>query len=462
VRPTVQIAFDLSLAGGGDFFTLDDPVKGQLDNSPFGLAEEISDVSDDVRSVSFRRGRSSETQNIDAAGATIVLDNRQRKYDPLAGPAVSPFAPSVLPRRALFVELLGQRVFTGQIEDWDLLYSTDGDSVSVAKTADAFALLTQQDYTASVAFASGPTGAAILEAASVAGWPLGRLDLDVGTSLVGENEVQAGENVLSYLQLISETENGLLFIGKEGALEFRDRTSSLLRTDILFTDDGTGVPFTDIEIEFGTEFLFPRVEVEYLDGSVLAEDPAAIEIYGPATLSVKTLLETEQEAEDFALFLVERYRQPTVRIKSLAVKMNAITRQQQINLIGLDLGDIVFVNFTPNGIGDPIFRELAIESIDHTITPGDHTVRFNLFEPFLRRFDGSAFGSSSTAGFVLGEKGKTGIILGTSSTAGFVSGEKGKTGVIVGSSSTAGFVVGVAIIFFVLDTSQLDGPDILE
>jgi hypothetical protein len=70
--PTVLIAFDLSLAGGGDFFTLDDPIKGELDNALFGLAEDVSNVTSDVRSVSFRRGRSSETQNIDISSLNLL------------------------------------------------------------------------------------------------------------------------------------------------------------------------------------------------------------------------------------------------------------------------------------------------------------------------------------------------------------------------------------------------------
>jgi hypothetical protein len=460
VKPVVKIAFDLSLAGGGDFFTLDDPVKGQLDFSPFGLAEEITDVTSDVRSVSFRRGRSSETQAIDAGNANIVLDNRMRLYDPLVSGSISPYAPSIIPRKALFVELLGQRVFSGQIEDWDLQYSTDGDSVSIAKTADPFTLLTQQVY-ASGAGASGLTGTAIYESASAAGWPIGRLDLDVGTASVGANTIAQDTNVLSYLQLISDSETGLLFIGKDGALTFRDRTSSLIRTSTLFADDGTGIPFTNIEIEYGTEFLFTRVEVEWTGGVVTAEDVSASENYGLTTYRQKTLLGTLEDAEDFALFLVERYRNPTVRIKGLQVQVNTLTAAQQEAIVDLDLGKIVFVRFTPNGIGEPIFRELAVDGIEHVITPGNHSVKFNLFEPFLRRFEGSVLGTSGTAGTVVGAEGNTGTIIGSSGTAGTVTGSEGNTGFITGSSGTAGTVTGIKTVLFLLDFSELDGPDLL-
>lgn len=460
MKPTVKIAFDLTVAGGGNFFTLDDPIKGQLDFSPFGLAEDITDVTDDVRSVSFRRGRSSETQAVDAGNANIVLDNRLRLYDPLVSASISPYAPSIIPRKALFVELLGQRVFSGQIEDWDLQYSTDGDSVSIAKTSDPFTLLTQQVY-ASGAGASGLTGSVIYDSASAAGWPVGRLDLDVGTAIIGPNTIDEDQNVLSYLQLVADSETGLLFIGKDGALTFRDRTSSLIRTTTLFADDGTGIPFENIEIEYGTEFLYTRIEVEWTGGLVTAEDPAAQENYGVTTYRQKTLLGTQQDAEDFALFLVERYRNPTVRIRGLQIQLNALTAAQQQAIVNLDLGQIVFVRFTPNGIGEPIFRELALDGIEHSITPGNHVVKFNLFEPFLRRFSGSVLGTSSTAGTVTGAEGNTGTITGSSSIAGALSGVKGAEGFTTGSSGTAGTVTGIKTVLFLLDFSELDGPDLL-
>lgn len=460
MKPTVQIAFDLALGGVGDFFTLDDPVKGELDDAPFGLAgDTFVDVSDDVRSVSFRRGRSSETTNIDAGLANVVLDNRTRLYDPLVGPEISPFAPSIIPRKALIVELFGRRVFSGQIEDWDLQYTRDGDSVSIAKTADPFALLAQQVYSASIAAASGRSGTVIANAASAAGWPMGRTNLDTGTIDIGENEIQVDTNVLTYLQLLAQSEAGLLYIDRRGSLAFRDRTSALLRTDILFADDGTGIPFSEIEIEFGTEFLFTRIEVDWIGGQVVDEDAAAALDFGVTTLRVRTLLATQQEAEEFADFLVERYRQPSVRIKGLEVEMRAITPQQQERIVGMDIGDVVFVRFTPNQIGEPIFQEVQIESIEHVIEPGEHFARFKMFEPLLRRFEGSVFGSSSTDGFVLGVKGKSGAAFGSSGTDGSVIGTKGAEGSAFGSSGTAGTVDGIKLSTFVLDTSLLDGDD---
>lgn len=378
MRPTVTIAFDLSLAGGGDFFTLDDPVKGELDDAPFGLAGDIlTDVSDDVRSVTVRRGRASETTKIDTGTANVVLDNTARLYDPTAAASVSLYGPSILPRKSINIDINGEYLFRGQVEDWDLQYSRGGDSVTTAKAADGFALIGQQLFTASAVGATGLTGSVIYDSASVAGWPLGRIVVDDGNATIGAHTIDADTNVLTYLQEIAGSEPGLLFIDRAGSLRFRDRTASQAPTGVTFTDDGTGIPFQSIEIDYGTELLYTRVEVEYTGGKVTAENTASTLDYGLTTLQVKTLLGTLSEAEDLAEFLVQRYGQPVLRILGLSVEMDGLTSAQQALLLGLELGDGVEISFTPNGIGDPIERTVVVDAIQHTIAPTRHEVRFD-------------------------------------------------------------------------------------
>lgn len=378
MRPTVTIAFDLSLAGGGDFFTLNDPVKGQLDNAPFGLAGDIlTDVSDDVRSVTVRRGRASETTKIDTGTANVVLDNTTRLYDPTAAASVSLYGPSILPRKAINIDINGEYLFRGQVEDWDLQYSRGGDSITTAKAADGFALLGQRVYSASFAGATGLAGSVIYNSASIAGWPLGRITVDDGNATIGAHTVDIDTNVLTYLQEVAGSEPGLLFIDKAGSLRFRDRTASQDPTGVTFTDDGTGIPFQNIEIDYGTELLYTRVEVEWTGGKIAAENTASTEDYGLTSLSIKTLLGSQNEAEDLATFLVQRYGQPVLRILGLSVEMNALTPAQQALVLGLELGDGVEITFTPNGIGDPIERNVVIDAIQHTINPQRHDVRFD-------------------------------------------------------------------------------------
>lgn len=377
MRPTVTIAFDLSLAGGGDFFTLDDPIKGELDDAPFGLGGDVlTDVSDDVRGVTIRRGRSSETTNVDAGTANVILDNRLRQYDPTAAASVSLLGPSIIPRKAIQISVNGENLFRGQVEDWDLQYAIGGDSVTIAKCADGFTLLGQQQF-ASGAGATGLAGSVIYNTASAAGWPLGRLTVDEGNVTIGAHTIPNNQNVLTYLQQIAGSEPGLLFIGRDGTLTFRERQSSQGMTDVEFTDDGTGIGFQNIEIDYGTELLYTRVEVEYTGGTVTAENTASVEDYGLSILTLKTLIGTQGDAENLATFLASRYGQPVLRIVGLQTEMDALSSTDQQKILALELGDQAKIRFTPNGIGDPIERTVVIDAIEHRMAPGGHIVSFN-------------------------------------------------------------------------------------
>lgn len=456
MQPTVLIAFDQLQGGQGNFFTLDDPVKGVLDTAPFGLAGDLIDVTDDVRAVTFRRGRSSETQVVDAGSATVELDNRLRWYDPLAPASVSPYAPSILPRKGIFLEIAGERLFSGQIEDWDLLYSPSGDSVTLAKASDGLTLLNQEVF-ASGAGATGLSGSVLYQAAASASWPLTRLSLDEGTASVGAHTIANDTNVLSYMQKISTAEQGLLFIDKDGNLAFRDRISPRRVMGTMFADDGTGIPFSNIEITYGTEFLFTEVTVESPSGKVTALSASAnIADYGLTSYSIDTFLPDLASASVIAEYLAGRYGQPTLRITGVEVDMNSIPATQRAAILNLDLSHGVEVVFTPNKIGDPIRRELAVDSIEHNITPGSHRVRLGFYEPYLVSASGFVVGSESTAGSVTGFVGYFGTISGSVGTQGYVEGAEGNVGTITGSSGTAGTVVGVKATFFTLDVSLLD------
>jgi hypothetical protein len=58
--------------------------------------------------------------------------------------------------------------------------------------------------------------------------------------------------------------------------------------------------------------------------------------------------------------------------------VDGLTGTQLGTVLALDLGDQVTVEFTPNNIGDPIVQDVVIESIEHTIVPGRHTMSLSL------------------------------------------------------------------------------------
>lgn len=383
----VEIAFDLAAAGQGNFLTLDDPVKGELDNSAYPLAGDIlQDVTEYVRSVSVRRGRSNELDKFQAGLCDVDLDNRTRLFDPTAGTAISPYGVSLKPRKQVLVSMDGAPQFSGQVEDWDLSYTVAGDSVTRAKSVDGFALLGQQAINPHVATAqtTGQRIAAVLDRSEI-GWPATRRDIDTGLAdLVGEavggTVNPAPVNALQYLQNVEADEPGALFMAKNGFLTFRQRTDLQQVTSVAFADDGTGIPFTTIGVAYGTEQLRNSVSIARLNaGTAIAVDATSQTDYGVIAYErSNSLLDSDAAAQGLADWLVNLYGQPQLRITEVGFVLQQLTDAQVDDLLSLELGDAVQVKYTPNGVGDPIDRYVAIDSISHDVTPGLHTMTFGL------------------------------------------------------------------------------------
>jgi hypothetical protein len=246
-----QIAFDLSLTTGVNFFTLDDPDKGVLDNTEYVLGgDALVDVTEYLRSVQVERGRSRTLEKFTAGQCNIELDNRSRIFDPTYGPG--PYFGQILPRKQLVIDDDGEELFSGFVEDWNYSYPAGGfDAVAEVSASDGFSILAQQTMTAGtqVAQLSGPRVTAVLDAA---GWSSVKRDIGPGQSTLDADVVESTTNVLAYLQLVETSEFGALFIGRQGALTFRDRAElQAFTTGVTFGP--TGIPYKDIGVVWGTE-----------------------------------------------------------------------------------------------------------------------------------------------------------------------------------------------------------------
>jgi hypothetical protein len=403
-QTSVLIGFDLAAAGAGDFFTLDEPQKGELSGdlivSEFPLAGDIlEDVSEHVKSVSIRRGRSRQLEKFDAGAATIDLRNDQRLFDPSAGTAITPYGVSMRPRKELVIRSNGLPVFMGVVEDWDLDYSLNGDHIASVKASDQFSILANQvlpPFTVTQQ-SSGDRIEAVLDRPSVA-WPVSRRFISPGKATLGTAVIEPDTNVLDYLQRVELSEPGALFVSSAGIMTFRDRADFQTEARIRFSDDDTGLDFREIQISYGIEEMKNRVTVELAGGggSATSVNSVSVTEFGGIDFTLSdSLLSSLSQAENLAKFLVNTYGDPQVRVDSITVHLGspgdsiivnqpgtiftqALTPAQVNRVLRLELGDLVEVFFTPSGIGERIERLVIIDSIEHEINPDEHIVRFNL------------------------------------------------------------------------------------
>jgi hypothetical protein len=399
----VQIAFDQSATTPVNFFTLDDDVRGVLDNNVYVLGGDVLvDVTNDVRSFQIRRGRSRQLERFTAGNANVALNNfgaSARKYDPLN--TAGPYYGSLVPRKQIVIDVGGTAIYTGQVADWNYSYSLSGESIAEPSAVDALGYVAQQNLAGGTAM-SQKSGARVGAILDEIGWPSVTRNIADGDSTLDANYVQPGSNALQVLSQVGDvSEPGAVFVGAAGDFVFKSRSQLQSYTsNVVF--GGTAVaaiPFVEIEPVYGSEELFNEIAVTYTAGTVVAgtavaSDTTSQAAYGVINKQYDTFLASAVDASEYASFQVGQHAQPVYRINALSIILEALDATQQGKVLSLDLGSVVLVNFTPNNVGTAISQYSTIEQIEHRATPEEHRITFTL--------------SKTTASFILDD-----LIFGT-------------------------------------------------
>ena len=368
-------------------FTLD---TSQLDGDDVldGTVEGI-DISPFVRSLSISRGRSDQFGAFRAGTLTLVLNNNDRRFDPIndASPYYDPTTnrSGVTPRRRVQVISGGTTpLFTGRIADIDVEYNYDLSTVTIT-AVDDFTLLanafTGADITPSAEL-SGARVSAILDLPEIA-YPLTTRSIDTGVASLGDYLIKENTNAANYLQRVAEAEQGLFFVKADGTLRFTDRVTSVFASPVAtFADDGTGIAYQGIDTQYGNEFLFNRVQAQTETGVVQAADDAASQTeFGVSTLALTDLLlASDANALTLAQKLLDNYKQPAYRFDDLRLVVSAMSSPNRNLVLGLEMGDVITVTRTfSTGSPAQVSDDYGIERIVHQITPDRHIVTIGLY-----------------------------------------------------------------------------------
>jgi hypothetical protein len=196
------------------------------------------------------------------------------------------------------------------------------------------------------------------------------------------DEVTPADNALQYLQLIESSEPGELFIGRDGKLVFQERNRAApSSTAPLLSDDATGITYSQVRVVYGSELLYTQSEVSRKGSSTIvqANDTAAQTDYGVRTLVLDGLLQnTDAALVPLATYYVSLYAQPEYRFEQVEIILSQLSLVDQNKILGLDLGSVVQVQFTPNGIAPAITQYAKVIAISHTASLVDHKVVLGL------------------------------------------------------------------------------------
>jgi hypothetical protein len=213
---------------------------------------------------------------------------------------------------------------------------------------------------------------------------------------MSDTDISEGTQAVAYLQLVATSEAGEVFVSKDGNFVFKARNSPPGVIDLFFTDEDsipgyTTVPFSELEVVYGSEQLYNRIvlsnDFPLFPEEAIAEDTDSQVVYGARSFTADGLLNNEPEDLQFlADFLLARFKEPQYRFSSLSVVMDVLTEAQQNEVLDLEIGDIVQVKFTPSGIPPAIEQFVRVIGISHDWSNNEK--RINLA---LERLDFSLF-----------------------------------------------------------------------
>ena len=385
-----QITVLAELGFATNFFVLDDIDAGVLDNTTFVLDGNLEgvDISEYCQEVSITRGRSDQFSQFNAGQCSITLLNNDRRFDPIntASPYYDATAErsGVVPRRKLTVKSGSNFLFTGRITDIDVVYNYNLSTVQFT-AADDFVLLAntvvEADVTPSVEL-SGSRVNYLLDLPEI-DYPLASRDIATGTQTLGAYQINANTNALTYLQSIATSEQGACFIAADGDLTFTDRiVNSFASVAATFSDTGTDIPYTALQVIYGQEFLFNRIQATVEGGTVqVADDAASQADFGISTYALPDLLlEDDTDAQTLATYLVGLYAEPQYRFDDLGLLISAFSSGNRNIINALELQNLVEITRTYT-TGSPlsVTQYYQIERINHLITAGEHRVTLGLF-----------------------------------------------------------------------------------
>ena len=374
-------------------FRLDDTVRGVLDGTTFVLdgLTDFADVTDGVKGIRIKRGRRDIKDQFSAGTMTFVLD------DTAAGGVFNPFAtdspyydpdnvkPGLAPMRLVRLYREAELLFVGRIVDYDYNFGLNGDDTVSVTCADDFYLLAQTvtETTSLSKQFSGARISAVLDLTEV-DYPTGSArSIATGTVEIGgggDYNLELGQVVLDYLQLVNNAEQGRLFIDREGVLVFENRVGATLSSPVAnFHDDGTNYPYRNVDISFGADKVVNLVYVSTLNNkSGTASDAGSqTEYFIQSRAITGSLLDTDTAAQDLADYLLSP--QPEATFTAVEVAFAQLTDAQRDVVATIDVGNTISIQkqFINGDTLSDISQELAVEGVEHYIdTSGGHVARF--------------------------------------------------------------------------------------
>ena len=371
----VELGFDENAPG--NWFVLDNTTRGVLDSATYVLSgAQYYDVTQYITNISMGRGKNRELDRFNAGHFSATFNNQSRYFDPTY--ASSPFYGQIVPRRALRYSVDSIVQFTGVVDDWDLNYTLDGNNTATVSAYDGFTKFANQTLTGGTATVE-LTGARInkiLDDPKV-NWGYANRNIDTGNETLQADVITAQQDVLSYINIIENTEPGMFFIDRNGLATWKQRNANFVTSNVpLISDDGTGIPYNGIQVVYGSELLYNQSNLTRLNGATaVGNEYTSQSAYGVRNITQTGLLHsTDAALANLAAFLVNQYKSPEFRFEQIDFALHNMTPTNRTTLLNLEIGSVVRVQFTPNRMPPAISKYAQVIGVSHSASFDGHHI----------------------------------------------------------------------------------------
>ena len=382
--------YDLEIDTGYDWnaFTLDDDLKGELDNTEYVLdgTSQFATVMDGTISLTAKRGRANTgdqfaygTMNFTlndtyADGVFNPFDTTSPYFDPNNNqPGLAPL------REVRFSRYSSTNVkellWVGYIVNYDYTFTLDGlDTVTVNCADFSYQLgqtfLAEWNVTEQL---SSDRFDDLLDLPEVA--YTGTRSIETGVATLGgaaAYTVANGTSVAGYANKINEAEQGRIFVDREGTITFQKRIGQTLGVPVAeFHDDGTQIGYSAIDISFQADTVVNRASIQHAGATSpeVAEDLASQALYLIQTRSITdSLVHNDAAALTLAEYLLSANPEP--RFNFLGTEFIGTPALDQDTLALLDVGDLINIqkSITTSAGPTQFAQDLTIEGLEHRLT----------------------------------------------------------------------------------------------
>ena len=382
--------YDLEIDTGYDWnaFTLDDDLKGELDNTEYVLdgTSQFATVMDGTISLTAKRGRANTgdqfaygTMNFTlndtyADGVFNPFDTTSPYYDPANNqPGLAPL------REVRFSRYSSTNVkellWVGYIVNYDYTFTLGGLDTVTVNCAD-FSYQLGQTFLAEWNVTEQLSSARfddLLDLPEVA--YTGTRSIETGVATLGgaaAYTVANGTSVAGYANKINEAEQGRIFVDREGTMTFQKRIGTTLGVPVAdFHDDGTNIGYSAIDISFQADTVVNRASVQHAGASSpeVAEDLVSQAAYLVQTQSITdSLVHNDAAALTLAQYLISP--DPEARFNFLGTEFPGTPALDQDTLALLDVGDLIAIqkSITTSAGPTQFAQDLTIEGLEHRLT----------------------------------------------------------------------------------------------